>query len=75
MDVLHGFLPLEVKLVALLMESAEFFGSLVKLDLGGLSLSDFVLELLSFAGNLDGELLNLEGKFFDLGLVGTPVLF
>ena len=61
--------------MALLMESAEFFGSLVKLDLGGLSLSDFVLELLGFAGNLDRELLNLEGKFFDLGLVGTPVLF
>ena len=57
------------------MESAEFFGGLVKLDLGGLSLSDFVLELLGFAGNLDGELFNLEGEFFDLGLVGTPVLF
>ena len=61
--------------MALLMESAEFFGGLVKLDLGGLSFSDFVLELLGFAGDLDRELLNLEGEFFDLGLVGTPVLF
>jgi hypothetical protein len=75
LDVLHSFLPLEVELVALLMEAAEFFCGLVKLDLGRLSLSDLIFELLSLAGHLNRELLNLQGQLLDLGLIRPSILF
>ena len=69
--VLDGVLPLQVKFVSLLMEAFEFFGCLVKFNLGGLSFSDFLLELVSLAGNLDGELFDLEGQLLNLGLISS----
>ena len=56
------------------MESFELFGGLVEFDLGSLSLSDFLLEFSSFAGNFDGQLLNLERQLLDLGLISSSVL-
>ena len=69
--VLDGVLPLQVKFVSLLMEAFEFFGGLVKFNLGGLSFSDLLLELGSLAGNLDGELFDLEGQLLNLGLISS----
>ena len=69
--VLDGVLPLQVKFVSLLMEAFEFFGGLVKFNLGGLSFSDLLLELVSLAGNLDGELFDLEGQLLNLGLISS----
>jgi hypothetical protein len=45
---------LKIELVTFLMESSEFFSSLVKFNLSGLGLGDLVLELLSFTGDFDG---------------------
>ena len=75
LDVLNGFLPLEVELVTFLVESAEFFSGFVELDLGRLGLGDFVFELLGLASDLNRELLDLEGQLFDLGLIRASVLF
>ena len=72
--VLNGVLPLQVELVALLVDAFEFFGSLVEFDLGGLSLSHLLLELLRFAGHLDGQFLDLEGELLDLGLISASEL-
>ena len=69
--VLDVVLPLQVKFVSLLMEAFEFFGGLVKFNLGGLSFSDLLLELGSLAGNLDGELFDLEGQLLNLGLISS----
>lgn len=74
LDVLDGLLPLQVELVALLMESAEFFSGFVKFDLSSLGLGDLILELLALACDFDGELLNLKGELLDLGFIRTPVL-
>jgi len=57
--VFDSVLPLKVELMALLMDAFEFLGGLVEFDLGGLSLSDLLLELLSLAGHLDCQLLDL----------------
>lgn len=57
--VFYSVLPLKVELMALLMDAFEFLGGLVEFDLGGLSLSDLLLELLSLAGHLDCQLLDL----------------
>jgi hypothetical protein len=59
LDVLDGLLPLQVELVTLLMESAEFFSGLVKLDLSSLGLGDFILELLALASDFDSQLFDL----------------
>ena len=72
--ILNSVLPLQVKLVSLLMQPFEFFSGLVELNLGGLSLSDFKLELLGLAGHLDGQLLNLEGQLLDFGLISASEL-
>ena len=60
--------------MSLLMQPFEFFGGLVKFDLSGLGLSDFLLKFGGLAGDLDGELLNLKGQLFDLGLISTSEL-
>lgn len=57
--VFDSVLPLKVELMALLMDAFEFLGGLVEFDLSGLSLSDLLLELLSLAGHLDCQLLDL----------------
>ena len=72
--VLNGFLPLEVELMALLVETFEFLGCFVKLDLSGLGFSNLLLQLAALAANLNGELLDLEGELLDLGLVSASVL-
>jgi len=36
------------------MKTFEFLGGLVELDLGGLGLSDFLLELLALVADFDG---------------------
>jgi hypothetical protein len=72
--VFNGFLPLEVKLVAFLMKTLELFGCLVKLNLGGLSLSDLLLEFTALAAYFNSQFLNLEGKLLDFSLISTSVL-
>lgn len=72
--IFDGFLPLEVKLVTFLVEAFEFLSRLVELNLSGLGLSDLLLELLAFVADLDCQLLNLEGKLLNFGLVSTTVL-
>lgn len=52
--VLDSVLPLEVELVALLMQSFEFFRGFVKLNLRRLRLGNFLLKLLRFPSNLNG---------------------
>jgi len=56
------------------MQTFEFFGGFVKLNLSGLSLSDFLLELGSLAGNLYGKLLDLESQLLNLGLISAAEL-
>ena len=51
--VLNGVLPLQIELVTLLMQPFEFLGGLIQFDLGGLSLSHFLLELIGLTGNLN----------------------
>jgi hypothetical protein len=53
-------LPLEVQLVALLMQAFEFLSSLIQLDLGGLGLCNFLFELFTLAANLNGKLFDLQ---------------
>ena len=72
--VLNGVLPLQVKLVPLLMESFEFFSGLVKLNLGGLRLRYLLLELISLASDLDSQFLDLKGQLLDLGLISSSEL-
>jgi len=72
--VFDRVLPLQVKLVPLLMQPFEFLGSLVQLNLRGLRLSDFLFELSSFTGDLNGKLLNLKSQLLDLGLISTAEL-
>ena len=60
--------------MTLRVQSFEFLCGLVELNLGSLSLSDFLLELVSFLSNLDGKFLNLEGKLLDLGFISSSVL-
>ena len=72
--VFDGVLPLQVQLVALLMQTFEFLGGFVELDLSGLRLSDLLFELLAFVGDFDGELLDLQRELLDFGLVSAAVL-
>lgn len=72
--VLNSVLPLQIKLMALLMQTFEFFCGLVKLNLGGLSLSDLLLKLVGLAGHLDSEFFDLECQLLDFGLVCTTIL-
>ena len=51
--VLNGVLPLQIELVALLMQSFKFFSCFVELNLGGLCLSHLLLKLISLTSNLD----------------------
>ena len=56
------------------MQTFEFFGGLVQLNLGSLCLCDFLLKLGRLLGHLHGQLFNLEGEFLDFGLVSAAVL-
>ncbi len=57
------------------MQTFEFFSSLVQFDLSGLSLCDFLLELLCFASDFDGKFLDLKSKLLDFSLISTSELF
>ena len=72
--VLHGLLPLQVESVSLGVHALELLGSLVKLNLGGLSLSDLLLKLVGLAGHLDSEFFDLECQLLDFGLVCATIL-
>lgn len=72
--VLDGLLPLQIKLVAFLVQPFEFLGGFIELNLGGLGLSHLLLELLALVAHFDREFLNLEGQLLDLGLVSAAVL-
>ena len=72
--VFNGVLPLQVQLVSLLMQPFEFFRCLVQFNLRGLSLRDLLFELSGFAGDFDGELLNLKRELLDLGLISSAEL-
>lgn len=72
--VFDRVLPLQVQLVPLLVQPFEFFGRLVELDLSGLGLSHFLLELLGLAGDLDGQFLDLKGQLLDLSLISSSEL-
>ena len=58
--ILNGILPLEVQLVSLLMQTLKLMRCLVKLNLCGLCLSNFLLQLLALVSNFNGQLLNLK---------------
>ena len=60
--------------MSLLMQPFEFFGSLVKLDLSGLRLSHFLLQLVGLAGHLHGQFLDLKGELLYLGLISSSEL-
>lgn len=60
--------------MTLRVQTSELLSGLVQLNLGGLGLGDLLLELLGLAGDLDGELLDVECELLDLGLVRAPVL-
>jgi len=72
--VFNGVLPLQVQLVALLMQTFEFLCGLVQLNLGGLSFSHFLLQLLCFASHLNCKFFNLKGEFLDFGLISSSEL-
>ena len=72
--VFNGVLPLQVQLVSLLMQPFEFFRCLVQFNLRGLSLRDLLFEFSGFAGDFDGELLNLKRELLDLGLISSAEL-
>jgi hypothetical protein len=72
--VVEGILELEVDLVSLLVQTFKFFSGLVQFDLGSLGLSHFKFKLLSFPGNLDCQLFDLESELLDLSLISPPVL-
>ena len=59
--VLNSLLPLQIKLMAFLMQPFEFFSCFVKLNLSGLCLSDFLFEFFGFAANFNGKFFNLQG--------------
>jgi len=44
---------LQIKLVALLMETFELLGRFIELDLSGLGLSDLLLELFALVADFD----------------------
>jgi hypothetical protein len=73
--VFNSVLPLEVKLVALLVKPLELFSRFVQFDLGSLGLCDFLLELFAFVADFDSQFFDLERKFFDFSLVSTSVFF
>ena len=56
------------------MESLELLSSLIELNLGSLSLSNFFLKLVSLLGNLYSKLFNLKSELLDLGLICSSVL-
>jgi len=72
--VLDGLLPLEVELMSLRMESFEFFGGLIKLNLGSLSFGNFSFKFVGFSCNFDGKFFNLECKLLDFGLICSSIL-
>ena len=73
--ILNGVLPLQVQLVALLMQPFEFLCSLVELNLGGLRLSDLLLEFVGLTSHLNGKFFDLKGQLLDLGLISSSELF
>jgi hypothetical protein len=73
--VFNGFLPLEVELVALLMKSFKFFGGFIKLNLGGLGFSDFLLKFAALTSDLDGKFFDLKSELLNFRFVGASVLF
>ena len=56
------------------MQTLEFLSGLIELNLRGLSFGYFLLKLLAFVANFNREFFDLKGKFFDFGLVSSPVL-
>jgi hypothetical protein len=58
--IFNGFLPLEVKLMTLLVQALELFRCLIKLNLCSLSLCDLLLKLSTFVAHLNRQLLNLQ---------------
>lgn len=61
--------------MSLRMESLELLGGLVKLNLRRLGLSHLLLKLAGLSSNLNSQFLDLEGKFLNLGLISSSVLF
>jgi len=59
--------------MSLRMESLEFFGGLIKLNLGGLSFGNFSFKLVGFSCNFDSKLFNLKGKLLDFGLICSSI--
>lgn len=72
--VLNSVLPLKVQLMAFLMDAFEFFGGLIELNLGSLSLSHFLLELLGFTSHFNRKFLDLQRELLDFSLVSTAEL-
>jgi hypothetical protein len=70
---LHCVLPLQVELVTFLVQSFELLCRLVQFDLSGLGFSNFLLQLFALVSHFDGQLLNLEGQFFDFSFVSSAV--
>lgn len=73
-DGLGHILPLLEQLVPLIVLLLELFCGFVELNLGGLGGGDFLLQFLLFPADFDGQFLDLQVEFPDLGVVFLPVL-
>lgn len=58
--IFNGFLPLEVKLMTLLVQALELLRCLIELNLCSLSLRYLLLKLSTFVAHLNRQLLNLQ---------------
>ena len=58
--IFNRFLPLEVKLMTLLVQALELLRCLIELNLCSLSLRDLLLKLSTFVAHLNRQLLNLQ---------------
>ena len=72
--ILNSVLPLKIQLMSFGMKSLELLSGLIELDLCSLSLGDLLLELLRLSGDLNGQLLDVQGQLLDFGLISTAIL-
>lgn len=72
--VFDGVLPLEVELVALLVQTFKFLCGFVKLNLGGLSLCNFLLEFIRLASHFHGQFFDLKSQLLDFGFISPAEL-
>ena len=73
--VLDCFLPLQIKLVALLVQAFELLCCFVKLDLSSLGFGNLLFKLLALRADFNSQLFDLQSQLLDLCFIGAPVFF